>query len=104
VKTILRLTEAGEPVDYPAVLSSLEDQNDQALLTRIAFREQPEDGPSVKDCLWAFRRERLTRQGRRAVRELGKTQQKGSETTDVDRQLLEVQQLAKQRDALLTES
>jgi DNA primase len=101
VRTIVRLTENGEPVDYPNVLSALEGESDQKLLTRIAFRDQPEDGPGVEDCLWAFRRKRLMQQGQQAVRELNRRQPDGDD--DIDRQLLEVQQLARQRDALLTD-
>ena len=74
---------------------------DKDLCTRIAFRAEPEIGPSVEDCLWAFRRERLQKQGRQVVRELSKLQRgsKGAEG-DVDRQLMRLQELAKQRDAL----
>jgi DNA primase len=105
VRTILRLTEEGKPVDYPTVLSAVEDADAQSLLTRIAFREQPEQGPSVEDCLWAFRRKRLTQQGREAVRELDQTQaqEHQQEDDEVDRRLLQVQRLARQRDALLTD-
>ena len=47
------------------MLESLTDESDRDLLTRIAFREEPEKGPTVDDCVSAFRRQRLMREGRK---------------------------------------
>lgn len=103
VQVIVRLTLAGATVSYPAVLDALGDDAERAVLTRIAFHEEPEDGPSVEDCLWAFRRARLAREERQVVREIGELQQApgaASSPPDVDQKLLRLQQLARQRDAI----
>lgn len=97
VRAILRRTREGKPVDAPAVMGDLTNEADRDLCTRIAFRAEPETGPSVEDCLWAFKRERLQRQGREVVRELNRLDDDGD---DVDRRLMRVQELARQRDAL----
>jgi DNA primase len=96
VETVLELDGKGERVDYPLVLAALDDENDRELLTQIAVREEPDEGPNVEDCLCAFKRQRLTREGRAVLRELG-----ASGESDVDDQLLRVQELAKQRESLL---
>jgi DNA primase len=103
VRTIVDLTRRGKRVDYPAVMTALKDESDRDLLTQIAFREQPETGPTVEDCLCAFKRKRLQREGREVARELRKIQEdrtSPAEQDDVDRRLLELQQLARRRDAL----
>jgi DNA primase len=115
VRTILQMVRQGNAVDYPAVLAGLSNEDDQALLTRIAFGEQPERGPGVDDCLWAFRRKRLARQGKTVVQRLGRVRSGAeggdpdaasttADDNDVDRYLLEVQRLARERDALLNGS
>jgi DNA primase len=96
VQTILRLHGEGRPVDAPSVLQALEDDALRELLTRIAFRDEPAEGPGVEDCLFAFRRERLLRQGRELLRGIG-----SADPGDVDRQLSEWQRLARQRDELM---
>jgi len=104
VETILNLNRAGRSCDYPTVLETLPEEADRDLLTEIAFRELPEDGPDVEDCLWSFEQERLQRQGREAVREVNRLQTDGgrdAEVSDVDRQLRELQQIARERDELL---
>jgi DNA primase len=104
VSVILRLAREGKPVDHPSVLSALDGDYDRELLTRIAFREEPHEGPSVEDCLWACRRERLERRGREVAREIGREQNgrapDSSSTSQVDERLAELQRLARQRDAL----
>lgn len=108
VETILHMEQAGDRIDYPAVLAELDDEADREILTAIAFRDAPEEGPDVDDCVCALRRERLDRESRDAVRRLGRmqTRDEGPETEadgdseDVDQWLLHVEQLAKQRDAL----
>ena len=47
--------------------------SDRDLLTRIAFREEPEEGPTADDCLSAFRRRRLTMESKRLRREIGRS-------------------------------
>jgi len=73
------------------------------VLTRIAFREEPDEGPSVEDCLWACRRERLERRKRELAREIGRDQKdadRSGANPQLDEQLAELQRLALQRDAL----
>jgi DNA primase len=97
VKTILDRDGRRERVDFPAVLESLEEELDRELLTRIAFREEPEDGPTLSDCLETFRRQRLMREGRDMVRDL----RNNDDGETVDRQLQRMQELARQRDQLM---
>ena len=123
-----RLHPTEGPFRRPRSIEDLsEDEADKELLTRIAFADEPEDGPSVEDCLWAFKRQRLTREGRAVRRRIGaklKTEPMpaaaeaalaAEDTTadapgapnpqddpdDVDAQLMRLQQLARQRDALM---
>jgi DNA primase len=102
VNEILELEKAGTRVDYPTVLKALPDEDDRDLLTRIAFRDEPEDGPTVEDCLVAFRRQRLTRETRRERREIGAMLGSGSDVApnEVDRRLRRLEELARQRDGL----
>jgi len=103
VETILRLTREGRAVDGPLVLSALQDEHDHELFTRIAFREDPEEGPGVEDCLCALKRDRLHREGKQRVRELVELQGAGesaADAADVNERLLQLQQLARQRDEL----
>jgi DNA primase len=106
VRTILGMGREEQPVDYPAVLSALESETDRDLLATIAFRDEPDEGPGVEDCLCASRRDRLSRLEREAVRQLGEVEKSGSggsddrPSDDVDRWLSQVQELAKQRDLL----
>ena len=95
IRAIADVARGGAKVDYPIVRDALEQDSDRDLLTRIAFREEPEEGPTVDDCLSAFRRQRLTTESKRLRREIGDLQQE-----TVDRQLTRLQELARQRDAL----
>jgi DNA primase len=95
LRVIVDLAQGGAKVEYPVVRDALEQDSDRDLLTRIAFREEPEEGPTVDDCLSAFRRQRLTMESKRLRREIGDLQQE-----TVDRQLTRLQELARQRDAL----
>jgi len=105
VRTILDRDARGERVDPPALLEALEHEADRELLTRIAFRDEPEPGPTVEDCLEVFRRQRLQRDTVAEVRELRKRQDKGSgsatDPVDVDERLRRLQELARQRDRLM---
>jgi DNA primase len=103
VRTIVDLAQRQAQVDCPALLDALTDENDRDLLTRIAFREEPEDGPTADDCLAALRRQRLQREGKKLRREIGDQQQRepgDAPAADVDRQLMRLQELARRRDAL----
>ena len=70
----------------------------------LNFRDEPQEGPTIDDCLDVFRRERIRREERQAVRQVGrgtKNEDASSDSEELDRQLMHVQQLARQRDALL---
>ena len=103
VRAIVELARNEAQVDYPTVLDALTHDADRDLLTRIAFRDEPEEGPTVDDCLSALRRQKLTREGKTLRRRIGDLQQRkpGDEPpADVDRQLTRLQELARRRDAL----
>lgn len=103
VRAIVELARKRAQVDYPAVLEALDSDRDRDLLTQIAFRDEPEQGPNVQDCLSAFRRRNLTREGRQLRKQIGDRQQAGPADfppADVDRQLARLQELARQREAL----
>jgi len=103
VATVLRLERDGHAVDLPSVLEELSSDEDRELLTRIAFRDEPEDGPGVADCLCAFRREALAREEKAVIRRLGRLQADSTaaaDTAETDRWLEHVQALARERDTL----
>ncbi|MEE8411566.1 MAG: DNA primase, partial [Acidobacteriota bacterium] len=103
IASILDLTRQEKKVDASAVSERLSDEDSQ-LLTRILFRDEPQEGATIEECLNTFQRERIAREERRAVRELGresKNEDVSSDSEELDRQLMHVQQLARQRDALL---
>jgi DNA primase len=103
VRTIVDLARREAQVDHPTVLNALTDETDRELLTRIAFRDEPEEGPTMDDCLSAFRRQKLTREGKRLRRQISDLQRRESgdePPADVDVQLTRLQELARRRDAL----
>ncbi len=103
VKKILELSKESDRVDCPQVLAALETDAEREMLTQIAFRDEPEAGPSVEDCLEAFKRRRLKREGREALRQVGQSLNNSGDAADgavIDRQLQRLQELAKQRDRL----
>ncbi len=102
VEAILGLAGTGRPVFYPSVLEALEDEGDRDLLTRLAFSEEPQEGPSLADCLEALKRRRLVREERELTREIGDLQKRAQEVSpaEIDQQLLRLQELARQRDSL----
>lgn len=101
VEAIVRLTKQGREVDYRAVFEALDEGSHRDLLTRIAFRDEPETGPTVEDCLWAFRRRKIVHEGRQVRRAIADLQQDQVPPEEVDRQLQRLEQLARQRDAFL---
>ena len=103
VTSILELTRQKKGFVASAVCESLSEQDSQ-LLTRILFRDEPPEGATIEDCLDTFRREKIVREERRAVRDLGReseSEDTSSDSEELDRRLMHVQQLARQRDALL---
>jgi len=100
VRAIVELARQGREVGYTSVLDALEDEDDRALLTSLAFREEPEPGPTAADCLEALRRRRLAREGREVRRTIGEMQRVAGSPDEVERQLRHLQQLVRQRDAL----
>jgi DNA primase len=106
VRKILEIDERGDAVEYSSVWNEL-DEADRGLLTAIAFRDEPAEGPTAEDCLLAFRRQRLTREGRQALRELDRVRSgaddppRGSPPASVDEQLRRIEELARQRDRLM---
>jgi DNA primase len=96
LKSLLRVHEEGREVDYPTVLLELEEESDRELLTKIAFREDPEGSPEEVDrCVEALRRGRLKKEGREVQHAIAE----GSSTT-VDELLMTKLRLARQIDAL----
>lgn len=105
VDTILRMEKDGCDVSFPLVLEELKEETERALLNVIAFRDEPDEGPTIEDCLWAFKRKRLAHEGRKVLRQIGETQRRGEDISptdpnDIDQQLERLQELARQRDAL----
>ncbi len=97
VNAIFRHAGQGEEVDLPALLESLESDEDRDLLTAIAFREGPEArAEEVGDCVRALRRERLVRERRDLQRAIERT----ADPAAMDALLLRKQQLGRQIDAL----
>jgi len=103
VKSILDLTRQGIKVEASAVCARLSEEDSQRL-TRILFRDEPHEGSNIEDCLNTFQREKIAREERQAVRALGRESRgkdSSSDPEELDRRLMHVQQLARQRDALL---
>jgi DNA primase len=100
VEVIQRLTLEGSEVSHRAVFEALADEDAKQVLTEISFRDEPAEGPGVDDCLHAFRRRRASLEGSRLRREIGDLQRREVSPDEVDRQLLRLQQLARERDAL----
>jgi DNA primase len=97
VHTIMRLVEQGQGVDYPNVFAALEHDEERDLLTRIAFREDPEGGTDeLDDCIRSLRKKRLVRERR----ELQKQIQTAADAAAIDSLLDRTQQLARQIEAL----
>ncbi len=97
VDAIFRQAGPGEEVDLPALLESLESDEDRHLLTSIAFREGPEArAEEAADCVRALRRERLVRERRDLQRAIERT----ADPAAMDALLLRKQQLGRQIDAL----
>jgi DNA primase len=104
VSTLLRLARDGGAVTPTRVLEALESDELRSLFAGIVLRDEPEEGPNADDCLCGLRRERLGRAERDAVRTIGRLQSgedSASPTPDeLDRWLIHLQELARERDAL----
>ena len=97
VHTILRLVDEGQGVDYPNVFAALDHDEERDLLTRIAFREEPEGGTEeMEDCIRSLRKQKLVRERR----ELQKQIQTAADAAAIDTLLDRTQQLARQIDAM----
>jgi DNA primase len=94
---IAELTARGSAVDHPSVLETLADEADRELLTWIAFRDDPEEGPTVEDCLRTLKHEERTREGHDVARRL---RDGLSSSTDVNRELERAAEIFRQRQAL----
>jgi len=103
VRAILSLTAEGAKIDVAGVWTALDRDEDRDLLARIALRDDPESGPGVEDCLCALQRERIEREGRRLVKQIAGGEEgagAGGAPGDIDKQLEDIQRLARQRDQL----
>jgi DNA primase len=101
VRAIVECAAAAGDVSYTSVLDVLDDEEDRALLTSLAFREDPEPGPTAEDCLESLRRRRLSREGREVRRAIGEMQRVATlAPDDVEQKLRHLEQLVRQRDAL----
>jgi DNA primase len=97
VRTILDLEAGGRDVDYQAVFSALERDEDRDLLARIALRDEPDGEPSeTDDCIRSLRRRRLMRERRELQRRIGAA----ADAATVDSLLRRTQELARQIDGL----
>jgi DNA primase len=97
VRTILRLVDEGQGVEYPDVFAALEHDEERDLLTRIAFRDEPDGGTDeMEDCIRSLRKQRLVRERR----ELQKQIQTAADAAAIDSLLDRTQRLAQQIDAL----
>ena len=98
VEAIVQLTRDGHEITHTSVHDALADQSARDLLTRIAFRDVPEEGPGVEDCLWTFKQRHMKREGSKLRRDIRERQRETTSTEDLDQQLLQLQKLARERD------
>jgi len=99
VDAIVRLTRDGLEITHTSVHDALADQPARDLLTRIAFRDVPEEGPGVDDCLWTFKQQHMKREANKMRRDIREQQRGTTSTEELDQQLLQLQKLARERDA-----
>ena len=99
VDAIVRLSRDGNEITHTSVHDALAEQPARDLLTRIAFREVPEEGPGIADCLWTFKQRHMKREGTKLRRDIREQQRKTTSAEELDKQLLQLQQLARERDA-----
>ena len=100
VRTMLRMSDEGSPVNAGSVFSALESEGDRDLLTRIAVRadEEEEPGPeALESCLTALRKERWIREGKALQKEIERA---ASDPSARDVLLRRKQELARRIDAL----
>lgn len=100
IRTMLRMSDEGLPVNAGSVFSALESDGDRDLLTRIAVRpdEEEETGTeALQSCLAALRRERWIREGKALQKEIERA---ASDPIARDALLRRKQELARRIDAL----
>jgi hypothetical protein len=111
LEAILECDSRGRAIDATAVLERLSEESDQALFTRLALADEPEEGSDISDCLWTLKRTYLAGQSRMETRRLQRVQRQGvdaasgekqavSQAESVDDMLRRVQELARERDVL----
>jgi len=72
VRAILGLPERGGPIPAAEFVDALDDEEDRALLTRIAFRDEPPGGPEAVDgCLEMLNHARWRRESHEVARGVG---------------------------------
>ena len=89
VRAILGLPERGSPIPAAEFVDALEDEDDRALLTRIAFRDEPLGGPEAVDgCLEMLNHARWRRESHDVAR--GVSSQDRDEQTERLNRLMEL--------------
>ena len=72
VRAILSQPERGGPIPAAEFVDALDDDDDRALLTRIAFRDEPPGGPEAVDgCLEMLNHARWRRESHEVARAVG---------------------------------
>jgi hypothetical protein len=95
----VKLSRDGDEITHTSVHAALAEQQARDLLTRIAFKEVPDEGPGIADCMWTFKQRHMKREGNKLRRNIREQQRNTTSAEDLDQQLLRLQQLARERDA-----
>ncbi|HJQ96713.1 MAG TPA: hypothetical protein VJ826_00290, partial [Candidatus Polarisedimenticolaceae bacterium] len=86
VRAILQNDEPGAPIPAASFVDALDDEEDRALLTRIAFRDEPPGGPEAVDgCLETLNHARWRRESQEVVRTVS-SQDRDEQTERLRRQ------------------
>jgi len=100
IRTMLRMSDEGLPVNAGSVFSALESEGDRDLLTRIAIRAEAEEEPgpeALESCLAALRKERWVREGKALQKEIERA---ATDPIARDALLRRKQELARRIDSL----
>jgi len=100
IRTMLRMSDEGLPVNAGSVFSALESEGDRELLTRIAVRPEEADEPgpeALENCLVALRKERWIHEGKALQKEIERA---ATDPIARDALLRRKQELARRIDAL----